>query len=94
MPPLAYILTCGRPGLAKKYQHFWFFQITDASVFKPSLGKLVADGVITSSEDALNHRKDIHKTKTEKPGELHHFAAVNISFSARGMKKVSNNHTL
>jgi hypothetical protein len=87
---LAFILTCIRPGLAKKYQIFWFFQITDASAFKPSLGKLLDDKVITSSADALGHRKEIYEVKTSQPGILHELAAVNIAFSFKGMQKVSN----
>ncbi|OGE52784.1 hypothetical protein PENARI_c009G12023 [Penicillium arizonense] len=77
------------PGLAKKYQIFWFFQITDASAFKPSLGKLLDDKVITSSADALGHRKEIYEVKTSQPGILHELAAVNIAFSFKGMQKLA-----
>ncbi|KAJ5111226.1 hypothetical protein N7532_001761 [Penicillium argentinense] len=79
------------PGLTKKYQIFWFFQITDASAFKLSLGKLLDDKVITTSADALGHRKEIHEVKTSQPGTLHELAAVNIAFSFKGMQKLDKN---
>lgn len=85
---LAIKLTSIRPGLPKKYQIFWFFQITDAGTFKPSLGKLMDDKILTSSADAQNHRKKIHEVKTSQPGTLHELASVNIAFSFKGMQKV------
>ncbi|KAJ5226693.1 uncharacterized protein N7469_006699 [Penicillium citrinum] len=76
------------PGLPKKYQTFWFFQITDATKFKPSLGKLMDDKIITSSADALKHKEKIHEVKNSQPGTLHELALVNISFSFKGMQKL------
>ncbi|KAJ5279536.1 hypothetical protein N7478_004908 [Penicillium angulare] len=77
------------PGLSKKYQEFWFFQITDVNAFKPSLGSLVADKVIATSRDALKNREDILEIKTSQPGTMHELAAVNIAFSFKGMQKLS-----
>ena len=88
------MLTFTRPGLTKKYQIFWFFQITDDSAFKPSLKKLLDDKVITSSADALGHKKEIHEVKTSQPGTLHELAAVNIAFSFKGMQKVGHHDGL
>ncbi|KAJ5660995.1 uncharacterized protein N7484_000367 [Penicillium longicatenatum] len=64
------------PGLSKKYEQFFFFQITSPDAFKPSLKRLLDAKKITTSNDALNNRKKIHELKTLKPGEMHDVAAL------------------
>ncbi|KAJ5168686.1 uncharacterized protein N7482_004280 [Penicillium canariense] len=76
------------PGLSKRYQEFWFFQIHDPDAFKPSLRKL-ADEVITSAADALNDKKAIHQAKASASDRDHELAGVNIAFSNKGMDKLS-----
>lgn len=48
------------------------------------------DKIITSSADALKHKEKIHEVKNSQPGTLHELALVNISFSFKGMQKVSS----
>jgi len=47
------------------------------------------DKIITSSADAQKHKEKIHEVKSSQPGTLHELASVNISFSFKGMQKVS-----
>nr|UOK93808.1 atlH [Penicillium chrysogenum]UOO01264.1 AtlH [Penicillium chrysogenum] len=76
------------PGLSKKYEQFFFFQITSPDAFKPNLKRLLAHKKITTSNDAINNRKMIAKHRQEKPGVLQEIAAVNIAFTFKGMKKM------
>ncbi|KAJ6091822.1 hypothetical protein N7467_003791 [Penicillium canescens] len=111
------------PGLSKKYQQFFFFNIENPAAFKPML-KVLADKVITSSHGALVNRAIIHKAKAPPSSRLNIAGAglnlardvltaihdtlpphreirkargsdlvsitgVNISFTKRGMDKLS-----
>ncbi|KAJ5993463.1 hypothetical protein N7451_009187 [Penicillium sp. IBT 35674x] len=50
------------PGLSKRYQQFFFFNIEDPELFKPIL-KTLANEVITSAKGALRDRAAIQKAK-------------------------------
>ncbi|KAJ6024710.1 hypothetical protein N7540_005507 [Penicillium herquei] len=74
------------PGLTKRYQEFYFFEIKNADEFKPHLSRL-AD-VITSAEGALKNRDAIRIAKESKTKEEIPLAAVNIAFTCKGMGKL------
>ncbi|KUL81850.1 hypothetical protein ZTR_09745 [Talaromyces verruculosus] len=76
------------PGLSKKYEQFFFFQITSPDAFKLALKRLLANKKITTSSDALKNRKRIAEFKASQPGVLQELAAVNIAFTFKGMKKM------
>lgn len=74
--------------MSKRYQEFYFFEITNAEAFKPSLGKL-ADKVITTSKGALDNRKAICEAKKLGSKKDVGLVGVNIAFTRKGMDKVS-----
>ncbi|KAJ5525225.1 hypothetical protein N7494_011875 [Penicillium frequentans] len=57
------------PGLSKKYEQFFFFNIERPELFKPILATL-ADEVITSAKGALRDRAAIHKAKAPASSAL------------------------
>ncbi|KAL2794579.1 hypothetical protein BJX66DRAFT_193231 [Aspergillus keveii] len=80
------------PGLLKFYQIFYFFNIDDASKFKPQL-KILANTVITSASRAQAMRNGILASKnapadmTTGP-QVVPLAGVNIAFSKVGLEKL------
>lgn len=93
---ITFSLTLDRAGgLPKKTETCYFFRINDAYVheFRTQLGKLVL--LITSTAEVINdQRKQLAQNKKDAaekkiPPPLLKMSGVNISFSAKGLKKVS-----
>ena len=93
---ITFSLTLDRAGgLPKKTETCYFFRINDAYVheFRTQLGKLVP--LITSTAEVINdqrkqlaqNKKDAAEKKITPP--LLKMSGVNISFSTKGLKKVS-----
>lgn len=81
-------------GLPKEVEAFWFFNIPDgqAASFASNLRK-VAQQEITSTENVQSTRKNIRDFKasldTNAPVQKLPTVGANISFTFRGLKKVS-----
>ncbi|KAJ5294320.1 hypothetical protein PENANT_c006G02996 [Penicillium antarcticum] len=75
------------PRLPKKHELFVFFRITNPQLFKTHLAGLVP--LLTTARDAEKFRSEIYKKKAQDTLEgLVHFSAINVAFSARGLKKL------
>jgi hypothetical protein len=82
-----------RPRLPKKHELFVFFRITNPQLFKTHLALLAPQ--LTTARDAERYRSDIYKKKAQGTLQgLIHLSAINVAFSAKGLKKVSHEITL
>jgi len=80
-----------RPRLPKKFETFYFFRITRAKDFKQHMAGLVP--LLTTADDASKLRNDIYEKKAAGTlKSLIKLSAINVSFSATGLKKVSPFH--
>lgn len=81
------ITDCIRPRLPKKFETFYFFRITNPSLFKTHLAKLV--DFITTADDAFKMRETVYRKKAAGTLQgLLQLSAVNVSFSSKGLAKV------
>jgi hypothetical protein len=77
-------------GLPKEVETFWFFDIVDAKKFCKNL-RVVAQKEISSSQDVREKRTEIKTFKAQgnaADGSRVPTVGANISFSAKGLKKV------
>nr|UQK85139.1 dye decolorizing peroxidase [uncultured fungus] len=79
------------PGLPKKTETFFFFEIKQVDHFRAHLLKLVP--LITSADDANRARDDINKHK-KNCGGLLPIALLNFALSSRAMKKLGLNDNI
>ncbi|SMQ48323.1 unnamed protein product [Zymoseptoria tritici ST99CH_3D7] len=78
-------------GLPKEVETFWFFDIVDATKFCKNL-RVVANREISSTQDVREKRGEIKafKQQGKAAGGLQvPTVGANISFSAKGLKKIS-----
>ena len=75
-----------RGGLVKMKEHFFFFEVLDATAFRQQLLKLVPH--IKSVVDAQKDRKTVRDHKKQRKPGLVKMVAVNIAFSHKGFVKV------
>lgn len=77
-----------RPRLPKKAETFLFFRITKPREFKNHMSGLIP--LLTTADDAFKMRQDIyHKKAAGTLKGLIQLSAINVAFSATGLKKVS-----
>lgn len=75
-----------RPGLPKKAEVFYFFEIKDVDNFRRQLNKLVP--LISTGQDVSSKKEAIRQHKQANSGSLLPTAFLNIAFSAKGVEKV------